>query len=207
MKWQKFLQRLSINAKVGLAYLGFVIIISSAGSLIVVYNEKAVIRQGHIELASNLAENAQPVLLVEHRMMLNRLVQTVGKMPDVRSCAIINRGGMVVAHTDMAMIGKIFFIGESVKGSFKKDGYYFEKFDKQFDNVYVPVYSSGLYIGSVFASFDAPSFASLFRQPRKTTIETEASVLAVHWPGSGHRPGVSPATSGHSLAPHPKRRT
>ncbi|PIX84640.1 MAG: hypothetical protein COZ32_12580, partial [Nitrospirae bacterium CG_4_10_14_3_um_filter_53_41] len=105
MKILQFLQRLSINAKVGLAYLGFVIITSGAGSLLVVYNEKAVIRQGHIDLVRNLAENTQPVLLVEHRMMLNRLVQTVGKMPDVRSCAIMNKNNLVVAHTDMAMIG------------------------------------------------------------------------------------------------------
>jgi hypothetical protein len=101
------IKRLSINAKVALAYLGFVIVIGSAGTILVIHNERSVITQGHIKLAQNLAENAQPVLMVEHKMMLNRLVQTVGKLPDVRSCAIINKKGKVVAHTDLAMIGRL----------------------------------------------------------------------------------------------------
>ncbi|MEK6776050.1 MAG: ATP-binding protein [bacterium] len=177
MKILKFLQHLSINAKVALAYLGFVIIISGAGSMLVVYNEKSVIRQGHIDLVRNLAENTQPVLLVEHRMMLNRLVQTVGKMPDVRSCAIMNKNNLVVAHTDMAMIGRILLVGEPVMESFKKNGYYFEIFGKQFENVYVPVYSSGRYIGNVFVGFDAPSFVRLFRRPGRATIESILIVI------------------------------
>ncbi|OIP63656.1 MAG: hypothetical protein CO150_04305 [Nitrospirae bacterium CG_4_9_14_3_um_filter_53_35] len=177
MKILQFLQRLSINAKVGLAYLGFVIITSGAGSLLVVYNEKAVIRQGHIDLVRNLAENTQPVLLVEHRMMLNRLVQTVGKMPDVRSCAIMNKNNLVVAHTDMAMIGRILLIGEPAIGSFKKNEYYFEVFGKQFENIYVPVYSSDRYLGNVFVGFDAPSFVRLFRQPGRAAIESILIVI------------------------------
>lgn len=173
----RFVQRLTINAKVALAYLVFVIVIGGAGVLLVLHNEKAVIQQGHIALARNLAENAQPVLLVEHKMMLNRLVQTVGKLPDMRACAIVNNQGKVVAHTDMAMIGKILRVGEAVKKSFQGKGYYFELFDDRFENIYAPVASQGAPLGTVFVSFEKTSVMRLFQEPRQTTVKTILIVI------------------------------
>ncbi len=172
-----FFKRLSINAKVALAYLGFVIIIGSAGTILVIHNEKSIITQGHIKLAQNLAENAQPVLMVEHRMMLNRLVQTVGKLPDVLSCAIINKKGKVVAHTDLAMIGRLLQTGDSVHNAFKEKGYYFEVFDEKFENVYVPVNQDDRFLGTIYASFEKPTFVRLFQQPGKATIENILIVI------------------------------
>jgi len=122
-RFTRYYRHLSINQKVIVTYLLFVIIIGGAGSLLVVRNEKTIIRQEHIALAINLAENVPPILLIEHKMMLNRLVQIVGKLADVRDCSILNREGIVVAHTDLENIGKRVFVSATARKAYRDQGY------------------------------------------------------------------------------------
>jgi two-component system NtrC family sensor kinase len=174
----KYYQHLSINKKLIVAYIAFVVVIGGAGTLLVIHNEKSIIQQEHIALALNLAENVPPILLIEHRMMLNRLVQIVGKMSDVKDCSIINREGIVVAHTNMGVIGKTIPVGPMARKAYREKGYYYFHLDAQgIEGVYAPAYSQGKYLGSVVVTFEPIRLLRLFKHPRRATVENILMVL------------------------------
>ncbi len=174
----KYYKHLSINKKVILVYILFVVVIGGAGSLLVVHNEKTIIQQEHIALALNLAENVPPLLLVEHKMMLNRLVQIVGKLSDVKDCSILNREGVVVAHTDLESIGKAVPVGPMARKAFREMGYYYFRLDVEgIEGVYAPVYSGGKYLGSTIVTFEPITLFRLFKHPKRSTIENILIVI------------------------------
>ncbi len=174
----KLYQRLSINAKVIVAYIGFVVVIGGAGTLLVFHNEKTVLQQQHIALARNLSENVQPFLLVGHKMMLNQLVQIVGRLTGLKTCAIIDRDGTIVAHTDMALIGKRVIVGPEVRKAYREKGYFlFQRSDHPLEGIYVEVVSRNRYLGSVLLTFPPFTVSSLMRNPGRTTRESILIVI------------------------------
>ncbi len=178
IRFSKYYRHLSINQKMIITYLLFVMIIGGAGSLLVVRNEKTIIRQEHIALAINLAENVPPILLVEHKMMLNRLVQIVGKLSDVRACSILDREGMVVAQTDLEGIGKMVPLSAVARNAYREQGYYYFHNDVEgIEGVYAPVYSGKQYLGSTIVTFEPITLRRIFKHPRRATLENILSVI------------------------------
>ncbi len=167
-----YLQHLSINTKVVLAYVAFVLIIGAAGTLLVVHNEKSILQEEHVALAQNVAENVAPMLVVEHRMMLNRLVNIVGRLSNVKDCAILNARGIALAHTDMAMIGREIPVGPEARNAYAQMGYYSFKLNAQnIRAVYAPAQNQGGYIGTVVVTFEPLTLMGLFENPRRTTLK------------------------------------
>ena len=173
-----FLQHLSINTKVILAYIGFVAVIGGAGSFLVVHNEQAVVQQEHIRLAQNVAENVSPMLVIRHRMMLNRLASIVGSLSDVRDCAIVNQEGIALAHTNMKLVGSEIPVGPAAHKAYQEKGYYFFKLEEQdIEGVYTPVNEAGRYLGSIVITFDRTDLLGMLQNPRETTVRNILNVL------------------------------
>lgn len=177
-KFISFFQHLSINAKVILAYLCFVAVIGGAGTLLVALNEQAVIQQEHIALARNIAENVSPMLVVQHKVMLNRVVNIVGNLANVRDCAIVNHAGLALAHTDLARVGATMPVGPAAQRAFKEQGYlFFTIDDNQIEGVYAPVVEAGEYLGSVLITFDSTDILGLLTKPRVATARIILSFI------------------------------
>ncbi len=173
-----FFQHLSITAKVMLAYLAFVIMVGGAGTLLVALNEQAVIQQAHITLARSIAENVAPLLAIQHKMMLNRIATIVGKLPNVRDCAIVDHLGITLAHTDMAMIGQGIPVGPASRQAYVAHGYYsFAMPAARLEVIYAPVFDGGEYLGSVLLTFDSTDLLTLLHNPRETTARIITHVI------------------------------
>ncbi len=173
-----YFKHLSIYSKVVLVYLAFVVIVGGAGTLLVVHNEKSIIQEEHVALAKNIAQNVEPMLVVEHRMMLNRLVNIVGRLSNVKDCAILNDRGIALAHTDMGMIGQEIPVGPDARRAFAEKGYYSFQLDPQhIQAVYAPAQSRGRYLGTVVVTFEPLTLVSLFENPRRSTLKNILRVV------------------------------
>ena len=173
-----FFQHFSINVKVILAYLVFVVMVGGAGTLLVALNEQAVIQQAHITLARSIAANVAPLLAIQHKMMLNRVATIVGGLPNVRDCAIVDHLGVAVALTDMAMIGQEIPVGPTSRQAYAEQGYYaFAMPTAGLEVIYAPVLDGGQYLGSVLLTFDSTDLLTLLHNPRETTARIIVHVI------------------------------
>ena len=171
-------RHLPINLKVFLTYIVFVAVIGGAATLLVALNEKLVIQQGHVALAQNISENVSPMLAIQHKMMLNRVVNIVDRLADVRDCAVVDQDDIAVAHTDLAMLGNTMVVGPEIHQAFAKKGYYFfVNPENRTEAIYAPVFEAGNYLGSVLLSFDSADLLSFMRSPREGTVRIIRNVV------------------------------
>lgn len=104
-------KRLSLGLKFSLAVTVLIVLTMLAVTTLIINYQKESLRQaafeGNLAMTRNLAHDAEGHLLMFDPLRLNELVATVQEAASCAYAMIVDRDGMIVAHTGKSLIGTV----------------------------------------------------------------------------------------------------